>query len=121
MVGGERRIGGQLQIEEQGAEEEIAAQPLVQQHGVLAEPAQARPAGEIALQQRSRVHDAAAEAARRLLLQPVEQTIEAIAQDIVIIHPTGVTSDSTDWRAGLRERPECFPRALTQPRSPAGR
>src|SRR5205809_6529054 len=57
------RIGLQLQVEQEGAEKEVAAEPLVQQHGVLAEPAQARPPGEIAFQQGGRIDDATARAA----------------------------------------------------------
>src|SRR5260370_36411475 len=65
-----RRVGRQSEIDEQGAEEEIAAESLVQQHRVLADPAEPRAPGEVALQQRGRVHDAAALAAGTLRLQP---------------------------------------------------
>ena len=100
VVGREGRVGLEREIEQQGAEEEIAAQLLVDQHRVLAEPAQAGPAGEVALQQRGRVHDASALRARDLGLHPGQQFVQLGAKHVVIIPAAGVAGDP--WAAARR-------------------
>ena len=98
-----RRVGVQLQIERAGAEEEIAAQALVEQHGVLAEPAQAGSAGEIAFQQRGRVDHAAAATAGRLAAQPGQQAIQPLAENIVVVPAARVTAR----RGAVAARVQC--------------
>src|SRR5712664_861959 len=88
------RIGLQIQVEQEGAEEEVAAEPLVQQHGVLAEPAESRPSGEIAFQEGGCIDDATARAAGNLVLDPGEELVQARTQDVMVIGPLGIASDT---------------------------
>src|SRR5205807_8516307 len=75
-----RRVGLQIQVEQQGAEEEIAAAVLVDEHGVFADPAETGPAGEVALQERGGIDDPAADDSRELGTRPGEQSVETIAE-----------------------------------------
>src|SRR5690606_29849551 len=51
-VGLEGRVGLELQLEEQRADEEVGAAPRMDEHGVAAEPTEPRPPGELPLQHR---------------------------------------------------------------------
>src|SRR5205823_2007142 len=84
------RVRAEFQIEQQGPQKEIAAQSLVEQHGVLAEPPQAGAAGKIALQERGGIHDSATPAAGDECLHPGEQLVQTTAQDIMIVFTPGI-------------------------------
>ncbi len=88
------RIGRQLPVKQQRPQQEVAAVPLVDEHGVLAEPAEPGPASEVAFQQRGSVHDAPAAAARRLALYPGQELIQPLPQHVVVIEAAGVTRNS---------------------------
>src|SRR5207249_2940257 len=53
-----RRVRFQFNIEQQGPEKEETSYSLVQKHRILAEPAEASAAREVAFEQRRRVDDA---------------------------------------------------------------
>ena len=57
-------VEGELGRGQEHADEEPGAEVRVEQHGVLADPAEARPRGEIALEHGARVDVAAAHARR---------------------------------------------------------
>src|SRR5437879_1637509 len=81
-----RRISLQININQQGAKEEVTANLPVQQHGVLADPAQPRAAGEVTFQQRGGIDDGAPVAAGLLFLKPGQQQSEAFPEDVMIIN-----------------------------------
>src|SRR5262245_54889086 len=75
VAGLEGRIRSQLDVQQQAGEEEVTAEVLVQEHGVLAEPAEASSPGKVALQKWGRVNDATPVGARHLFLYPGQQLI----------------------------------------------
>ena len=89
----ERFVGVKRQVEQQSAEKEIAAELLVDQHGVFTEPAETRPAREIAFEQRRGIDDGAAARAGRFAFDPREQCLQLFAQHVVIIKPSRIASD----------------------------
>src|SRR5207237_2004457 len=91
-------------IEQKSAEKKEAAEPLVQQHGVFAEPAKAGAPGEVALQQRRRIDDGTAVASRHFFLHPVAELPETPAQYAVIVGALGVARDLARVVRSLRER-----------------
>ena len=101
MAGSCGGSGCEFDVEEKRAQEEVAAQAFVDQHGVLAEPAQAGAAGKIALQQRGRVHDGPAPAAGLLTLGPSQQPFQPFAEDIVVVGTLGIAGDLTSVRGTI--------------------
>src|SRR5207249_10322898 len=90
------------------ANEERAAEVLVKQQGVLADPPQPRAPGKVALQKRGGIDDRTSSASWNLFLRPFKQFIEASPEDLVIvIAASGITSDK-----GRRAGDES-PRSLT--------
>ena len=69
----ERLVGSQGKIEQERAEKEVAAEFLVDEHRILAEPAEPGAAREIAFQKRRGIDDGSAARAGRLVLDPGEQ------------------------------------------------
>src|SRR5207244_5127904 len=84
---GVRRVRRQIQIEQERAEKVIAAAVLVDQHRVLADPAEPGPPREIALPEGSRIDHRPAPTIRPLRLHPSEKLSQLGAEDAVIIGP----------------------------------
>src|SRR5262249_30909093 len=81
VVGFEGLVRRKFDTKQQRPEEEEAAEAFVEQHGVLAEPAEPCEPSEVALQQRSRVHDGAPGTVRCLRLYPGEQLAESLPEN----------------------------------------
>ena len=94
VVLGERRGRFQRQIGEQDAQKEIRTPARVDEHGVLAEPAQAGPDGEFPFQERSRVDvGAAPEGAPREDFEAECEGVQLVADDVVVVAAACVARD----------------------------
>ncbi len=88
-----RFVSNELDIYQQRSQEREASQPAVDEHGVLADPAQAGQAGEITLQERRGVDHGPAANLGTFATQPGQQGFKLVPENAVIIEPTSVTSD----------------------------
>ena len=81
----ERRVGRQVEVGEQRREQKVAAGAGIDEHRVLAEPAQPGEAGEIPLGQRRRIDDRPGATSRHPGLEPRREGIRPRAEQIVIV------------------------------------
>jgi hypothetical protein len=102
MVRVERRVGRQLDVEQQRTEKEVGAAPRVQQHGAPAEPAEPRPLRQLPLQHRpgvdvgSRLRQIPTE----LGLQPSEKRQQLLLHHPVVVTASGVAGDDAAGSVG---------------------
>ena len=100
MIGDMRVVGNQVTIDQERSQDGEASQRPVDQHRVLADPAQACQSGEVAFQQGRCVGEGPAVDSRALLAQPGQQLLELVPEDPMIIEPAGVPCDLSMDRAG---------------------
>jgi len=86
----------QIDVQQESADEKITAQPLVEQHGILAEPTKTRPPCEVTLEKGCRVNHPAAMTIRNFFLDHGQKLIEAPAENVVVILSQGIASHFTD-------------------------
>src|SRR5262245_39967722 len=94
-------IGLEIAIEEQRAEEEVTASVLVNEHRVLADPAEPSAPGKIALKQRGRIDDGPPARFRPSRLHPIEEFLQLQSEHDVVIQATRVASDLSSGSRGL--------------------
>ena len=96
MLLAERRVGGELEIEEERAEEEEGAHLRMDEHRVLPEPSESRAPREVAFEDRPGIHiRAAADRLTEFALGPVEQLAEPVPHHPVVVVPARVPCDRT--------------------------
>ncbi len=89
----EGRVHRQRQVGVELAQEEPGAGPGVEQHGVLADPAEPRLARQGPLHHRRRVDEGAVAEGAHLGLQPLGQGRQALAHQLVVVAAGGVAGD----------------------------
>src|SRR5262249_25958285 len=101
MAGLVGRIRVQRQIKKQRSNKEVASESLVQNHCVLAEPAEAGATGEITFEQRRGVNDRSAAYSRSGLLEFGKELLQPRPQNIVVVSRLCIACDSakTRWQA----------------------
>ena len=87
---GQGRIGLELRRGQHHADEEEGAQARMQEHRVLPDPAQARPRGEVPLEERTGVHVGPRRHARRELDDRIGERPEPGLHDGVVVLAPGV-------------------------------
>ena len=93
-IGLQRRVISQRFAGEQGRQDEPTPQPLVDEHRVLADPAQAGQPGEFPLQQRRGVGHASDAGLGGQTAMKIGQLPQAGTQEVVIIGAPGASGDS---------------------------
>ena len=94
------RVGREIEVADQHAEEQVRAELGVDQAGVLADPAEARVRGEHAFEHGARVDVGAPATARpRERLERVADGAQAIEHHVVVVVAAGVAGDR--GRAGI--------------------
>ena len=79
------RVGREFEVGQQRRQKKETARAWVDQHRVLAEPAEAGEPGKVSLRQRRRIDHAASAAARHAGLQPGPQHVHPAAEQVVIV------------------------------------
>src|SRR5687768_13323088 len=93
-VGVERRVGLQVEIEQQGAEKKERAMSWTDQHRVLADPPESSALREVALENRAGIDVRfPADVASTLRLDPPVQRLESRHHDVVVIIAARVPRD----------------------------
>src|SRR5882762_5798960 len=92
-IGVERQVGCELRVGEHDADEGERAAARIDQHRILADPAQSRARGELALGHGSRVHITARAGAGNDFADRLCQLFEATVEDLVIVGGPGVLGD----------------------------
>ncbi len=107
------RVRPQVRVHQQRPQHGEATQTTVNQHGVLADPAQPGEPAEITLQKRRGVSHRPAAHAGTGILQPLHQRVEPTPEDLVIIGPPRIRArscpvgwSSSPWRARAVHRPD---------------
>ena len=96
-------VRGEIDVGQQCGEEEPASEPFVDQHRVLAEPAEACSAGEVAFEKRRSVDDAASAAAGPGVMEDSGEFLEPGPQDIVVVRGNSrIAGDAAFARLKLR-------------------
>src|SRR5262245_44568692 len=93
METGVRQIRLKITIEKQRAEEEVTTTMLVDEHRILADPAEPGSAGEVALEQWCSINDGAPARSGVLGLHPAEEFLQLLSEHAVVIQPARVASD----------------------------
>jgi len=100
VVGGVRLVVIQFEVGEQRAQKDPTAQPLVDEHGVLADPTDAGQSREVALEQRCRVDDGSRTTAGRCIVQEIAEPPQSVPHHRVVVVAPGVARDAPVERTG---------------------
>ena len=90
VVGLQRRVGRQHDVGEEGREQEVAAGLRIDEHRVLAEPAETGSPGEVALRDRRGIDHAPRAAARHAGLEPRREVVDPRPQEVVVVVAPGI-------------------------------
>ena len=110
-VVGFRLVGRDLEVGEDGAEEEPGAEPSMDLHGALPAPAKAGLVGEIALQDRTGIDVAALASADQVDVVP--DLAQAGLHDVVVVVVPGIAGDAP-WGLPLGRRDGTVARQVVQ-------
>ena len=95
VIGFERQVGRKQNVGQEGLEQEVAAGSRIDEHRVLAKPAQSGKPAIVAFGERRRIDHASGVASRHPRFEPGREVVEPVAERGVVVVTPGIPGDAT--------------------------